>query len=284
MGNGRELRVPSASSLTTNEAGDVWLGAIAAGATTDLLIASYDATGVPGINVRYDSGNDDVLGGEKRSLSVDSGGNLYVAANEALLRFDQHGALAWRAEQLSYAVVADAAGRALVTTPRKPDGQTARFTPDGHRDFLVTRGGSSLAETPSGQIWIGGTLVTNNASGWDLLTTLLAPDGQVVFTDRYDGGDQDRFVDLGVDEDGAAYMLASSYVRSGLFGTADRYLILKYTAAERRVWTEIYGDSGLPKALGVTTDGRFVATGHDGTASWLQGEAKECEWWWPGCW
>jgi hypothetical protein len=274
----------AAASLATTADGGVWLGATATGTTADILLTSYGAAGDIEVDVRYDSGKDDLLGGQKRSLAVDAGGDLYVAANTALLRFERDGSLAWRIEQPSYAVAVDTHDHALVTTPLGPDGQTARFTPDGHRDFLIMTGGFHLAMAPSGQIWIGGTRVVQSARDWDVLTTLLAADGRVVFTDRYDGGNQDRFVDLGIDATGAAYVLASSHVRSGLLGTTDSYLVLKYTAGERRVWTESYGRSGLPKALGVSAEGRFVATGYEATASWVQEEPEDCPWWWPGCW
>jgi hypothetical protein len=148
----------------------------------------------------------------------------------------------------------------------------------------IERGGFAVAPASNGGVWVGGTRVTNDARQWDLLTTLIDARGNLVFTDRYDGGNQDRFVDLQVDAGGHAYVLASSYVHAGLIGTADRYLLLRYDATERRVWSELYGETGLPAALAVTDDGRLVATGHDGTASWTEEEARECAWWWPGCW
>jgi hypothetical protein len=278
----------AAASLVTTGDGGVWLGARSTGATPDLLLASYDATGKLAVDARYDSGTGDAFGRDKRSLAADSRGNLYVAGGVALLRFGRDGSFAWRVEQPSLAVTVDDHDRALVTTPLAPEGQTARFLPDGRRDFHVARGGSDVAVTPGGQIWLAGTRVTANAQDWDLLTTLLESDGRVVFTDRYNGGNQDRFVDLAVDASGGAYVLASSYVRSGPIGVSERYLVLKYTASERRLWTESYGRNGLPAALGVSADGRFVATGYDGTVSWTEEaaieEIEECPWWWIGCW
>jgi hypothetical protein len=250
----------------------------------DVVLLGFDPAGVARVEARYDSGQDDRLGSERRSLAIDSGGSAYVAADRALLGFSPQGALLWRAGHPSYAVAVDAADSVLVTSPLKPEGQTSRFAPDGTSRMHVDRGGFAIAPTPDGGAWIGGTLVTDRASAWDLQTTRLDSHGRVVFTDRYDGGLQDRFVDLAVDGSGDAYVLASSYVRSGLFGVADRTLLLKLSAADRRAWSTTYGHAGLPAALALTDDGRIVATGHDGTASWVEKAAQECPWWWPGCW
>jgi sugar lactone lactonase YvrE len=275
----------AAMSIATAPDGGPWLALTETSANSDIVLLGFDPAGALRAQTRYDSGQDDLLGAQRRSLAVDRTGHVYVAAHRELLRVSPRGQLLWRAEHPAYAVAVDESDYALVTSPRAPEGQTARFAPDGTRVMHVDHGGFAVAAGASDQIWLSGTRVTSDAREWDLLTTLLDDRGQVTFTDRYDGGDQDRFVDLGVDASGAAYVLSSSYVRSGLFGTADRYLILKYTATAGRVWTESYGWTGLPKALAVTAEGRIVATGADGTASWTeQHDAAACLWWWPGCW
>jgi outer membrane protein assembly factor BamB len=246
------------------DAGFWWLGMNDA-RDADILALRYSRSGEVAASFRYDSGGDDGLGFDRRSGASGPEQSLYIGGFSQLFRVAADGTLLWKHDFPTTAIASAADGTVTATHMRAPLGATARFDAKGQKLWQVDQGGSALTLAADHSIWLTGTRVTDQTAGWDLRVLHLNEQGQLQTLDLYQGPYQDRAVDIATDADGHAYVLASSYVKTGWAGTADRYLILKYDAQGQRLWSHLYGVVGLPEALQVTANGDVFALGRDGT-------------------
>ncbi len=246
------------------DAGFWWLGVNDA-RDADIVASRYTVDGEVQASFQYDSGGDDALGFDRRSGAAGPDHSLYIGGFSQVFRVAADGSLLWKNDFPTTAVASCADGSLLATHMRAPHGRTAHFTADGQMLWQLDQGGSALALAPDQSIWLTGTRVTDQTVGWDLRVLHIKASGQLQSLDVYAGPLQDRAVDIGTDASGNAYVLASSYVKSGWAGAADRYLILKYNAQGQRLWSHLYGVVGLPEALQVTPEGDVYALGRDGT-------------------
>jgi hypothetical protein len=246
------------------DAGFWWLGVNDA-RDADILATRYSKAGEAQASFRYDSGGDDGLGFDRRSGASGPELSLYIGGFSQLFRVAADGTLLWKQDFPTTAIASSADGVVTATHMRAPLGKTARFAADGQELWQFDQGGSALTLAADRSIWLTGTRVTDQTAGWDLRVLQLSEKGQLRTLDLYQGPYQDRAVDIATDADGHAYVLASSYVKTGWAGTADRYLILKYAANGQRLWSHLYGVIGLPEALQVTANGDVFALGRDGT-------------------
>lgn len=252
------------SLVALADAGLWWLGVNDA-RDADILAMRYSKAGEAQASFRYDSGGDDGLGFDRRSGASGPEQSLYIGGFSQLFRVAADGTLLWKHEFPTTAIASAADGSVIATNMRAPFGGTARFDAAGQKLWQLDQGGSALVLAMDHSIWLTGTRVTDQTAGWDLRVLHLSEKGQLQTLDLYQGPYQDRAVDIATDAEGSAYVLASSYVKSGWAGTADRYLILKYDAQGQRLWSHLYGVIGLPEALQVTANGDVYALGRDGT-------------------
>lgn len=246
------------------DAGLWWLGVNDA-RDADILATRYSKAGEAEASFRYDSGGDDGLGFDRRSGASGPELSLYIGGFSQIIRVAADGTLLWKRDFPTTAIVSAADGTLTATNMRAPLGRTIRLDAKGQELWQLDQGGSALTLATDHSIWLTGTRVTDQTAGWDLRVLHLSEKGQLQTLDLYQGPYQDRAVDIATDADGHAYVLASSYVKSGWAGTADRYLILKYAANGQRLWSHLYGAIGLPEALQVTSSGDIFALGRDGT-------------------
>lgn len=246
------------------DAGLWWLGVNDA-RDADILATRYSKAGKAEASFRYDSGGDDSLGFDRRSGASGPEQSLYIGGFSQVFRVAADGTLLWKHDFPTTAIVSEADGTLTATHMRAPLGRTIRLDVKGQELWQFEQGGSALTVAADHSIWLTGTRVTDQTAGWDLRVLHLTEKGQLQTLDLYQGPYQDRAVDIATDADGHAYVLASSYVKSGWAGTADRYLILKYAANGQRLWSHLYGAIGLPEALQVTANGDVFALGRDGT-------------------
>jgi outer membrane protein assembly factor BamB len=246
------------------DAGLWWLGVNDA-RDADILAMRYSKAGEAEASFRYDSGGDDGLGFDRRSGAYGPEQSLYIGGFSQVFRVAADGTLLWKRDFPTTAIVSAADGTLTATHMRAPLGKTIRLDAKGQELWQFEQGGSALTLATDHSIWLTGTKATDQTVGWDLRVLHLNEKGQLETQDLYQGPFQDRAVDIATDADGHAYVLASSYVKSGWAGTADRYLILKYAANGQRLWSHLYGIIGLPEALQVTPYGDVFALGRDGT-------------------
>lgn len=251
------------SNLVAVPDGGLWQLGLTDQRSADIAAYRYSSDGQPLAEALYDSGDNDSLGFDRHSGAPAPDSGLYVGGFSQVIRFDSQGQKLWSQDFAAAAIVSDGSGQLTVTNLRFPAGHSARFDAEGHRLWSIDHGGTALAVTQDGRVWIAGTKVSDATAQWDLRILALNDKGQLLLNDTYDGKLQDRAVDVAVDGSGNAYILASSFVRSGI-GSADRYLTLKYDAASRRLWTFLYGRTGLPTALAVSDSGLVFALGYDG--------------------
>jgi hypothetical protein len=231
----------------------------------DILAFRYQSDGTQKASFQYDSGDNDGLGFDRRSAAAGPNSSLYIGGFAEVFRVKADGDLLWKADFPSTAITSCANGDLLATNLRAPKGNTARFSTEGQLLWQLDQGGSAIAITADQTIWLAGTDLTHATANWDLRMLQISDSGSLLQLDTYQGPFQDRAVDLATDSLGNAYILASSFVKSGWFGTADRYLILKYDHQGRRLWSHLYGVTGWPEALHVTPEGDIYAVGADGT-------------------
>ncbi len=251
------------SNLVAVPDGGLWQLGLTDQRSADIAAYRYGTDGQVVAEALYDSGDNDSLGFDRHSGAAAPHSGLYVGGFSQVIRFDSQGKLLWLQNFPAAAIVSDGSGQLTVTNLRFPTGHSARFDAEGHRIWSIDQGGTSLAVAQDGRVWIVGTKVSDATAQWDLRILALDDKGQVLLNDSYDGKLQDRAVDIAVDGTGNAYILASSFVRSGI-GSADRYLTLKYDATSRRIWSFLYGRTGLPAALAVSDSGLVFAVGYDG--------------------
>jgi hypothetical protein len=246
------------------QAGLWWLGVNDA-RDADILAFRYDAEGKLQASFRYDSGDHDHLGFDRRSGAAGPEHGLYIGAFSQILRVAADGTLLWKNDFPSTAITSRTDGSLIVTHMRAPQGGTALFTEDGRKLWDIDEGGMALALAPDQSLWVTGTRMTDQSIGWDLRILNIDRSGRLLAQDVYAGPFQDRAVDIATDAQGNAYVLASSYVKEGWMAARERYLILKYNAQAQRLWSHLYGTVGLPEALHVTPQGDVYALGRDGT-------------------
>jgi outer membrane protein assembly factor BamB len=241
-----------------------WLGVNDA-RDADIVAFRYNAEGLQQASFRYDSGDHDHLGFDRRSGAAGPAQGLYIGAFSQIMRVAADGTLLWKSDFPSTAITSHTDGSLFVTHMRAPQGGTAQFTEDGRKLWEIDQGGVALALAPDQTLWVTGTRMTDQSLGWDLRIARIDRDGKLQTQDLYAGPFQDRAVDIATDAQGNGYVLASSYVKEGWFGARDRYLILKYDSQGQRLWSHLYGVVGLPEALHVTPQGDVYALGRDGT-------------------
>lgn len=252
------------SLVALPDAGFWWLG-INDARDADILAMRYNAVGEVQASFRYDSGSHDSLGFDRRSGALGPDQSLYIGGFSEVMRVAADGSLLWKNDFPTTAIASTSDGTLIATHMRAPQGGTAHFDANGHMLWQLDQGGSALKVAPDASIWLTGTRVTEQTAGWDLRVLHIGATGRLLSLDLYKGPYQDRAVDIATDAAGFAYVLASSYVKSGWLGTADRYLILKYDPKGQRLWSHLYGVVGLPEALHVTDEGAVFALGRDGT-------------------
>ncbi|WP_141734760.1 outer membrane protein assembly factor BamB family protein [Oligoflexus tunisiensis] len=253
------------NNLVPLPTGGLWWLGVKDAANNDIQAFRFNREGLVQASFRYDSGADDQLGLERRSGAAAPAAGLYIGGYSQVFHVTADGTLQWKVDFPSSAIMSRAQGELIVTHMRAPQGATAEFNAEGRRLWELDQGGSALTLAPDASVWVTGTRVTEDIAGWDVRVLHISASGQLKTVDLYEGPLQDRAVDIGTDSRGNAYVLASSYVKSGLIGMQDRYLILKYNPEGRRLWSHLYGANGLPEALQVTAQGAVYALGRDGT-------------------
>jgi hypothetical protein len=252
------------SNLVALPAGGIWWLGPDDQRNADIQAFRYNKAGENLAQFHYDSGTEDSLGFDRRSGAAGPDSSLYIGGFSQVLRVAANGALLWDYPFPTTAIGSTEDGALIATNLRLPEGNTAKFNAAGQMLWQIDQGGCALAFAADQSMWVAGTRITGKNSNWDLRVLHLSDGGQILTADLYDGKYQDRAVDVATDAQGQAFVLASSYVKTGWFGTADRYLILKYNRFGQRIWSQLYGKVGLPEALAVTAESGVFAVGGDG--------------------
>jgi len=103
---------------------------------------------------------------------------------------------------------------------------------------------------PSGNIYVAG-FSYSNSTGYDCVTIKYDTDGNELWVNRYDHGDNDRVVSLAVDSSGNVYVTGFSYSNS----TGYSYVTVKYDTYGDELLVNSYdsGENDRADDLGVAS-------------------------------
>ena len=225
-----------ASALAVDSVGNVAVtGQCYDGTNWHWMTIKYDSTGNGVWTNRYD-------GYEPKALAADRQGNVYVTGGAA--------------GNWDYATVKySSSGAALWTN----------IYDSGGSDTPV-----AMSVDNAGYVYVTG-YAWSSATLWDIVTLKYQPNGQGVWTNRFDGPSNDDDVPsaLAVDRTGNVYV--TGYTRSG--GYFCRYITLKYGPAGNQLWARTFSEPSLTcgneaKALALDEAGNVYVTGNPRYSCW----------------
>ena len=267
------------SDVEVDRTGNIYVaGSRYNGSNWDLVTLSYAPNGERRFITTFDRGGDESATGFRHGLVVSSTGQVYVAANFNLVAYDADGRERWT-------MIAESR-RSRSTPPNlvvtSPTAGTERLSPSGTRTSLSSHGGTLLALSAQGDIYLGGVHMNGfDTASWDIEVARLDPSGTLASTKRYDNGAEDS-ARVAVDAAGALYVTGTSWSRAGIFSAwrAD-YITLKYDRAGQLAWNARLTNlgAGARSKIAVAPDGRVTVTGTAGTTvQYRQVPAKKCLW------
>ncbi|HEY0866768.1 MAG TPA: SBBP repeat-containing protein [Fimbriimonas sp.] len=240
---------------------------------SDLLITKYSPTGSRlwikklGVSGRHDSA---------AAVRLDPQGNLIVGANSSVfyddsdylvLKLSTTGQQLWRriyrdtssrGNHLTSLSV-DASGNVVVTgststDPISRDVITIKYGPDGTRKWIrrfgspyMTDSGEVVETDAAGSIYVAGH-TGGFSSDRDVLLMKYAPNGQLLWSQRFDGlyGEDESADDMKLDSAGRPVVLA----RTDSWSSSD-LAILKFNPNGAMIWSRIYAfDDGRAESNG----------------------------------
>ena len=216
-------------------------------------------------------------------LVLDRSGNLYLAADFAVLKFDPAGKLLWKQSVETRALALDPDDNLIVTSPRG----TVRLSPDGKELARVNAGGTLLVVRPDG-IWTSGVPGETLRLDASLRILWRAP----LSTSPDDEGDQ-GILDLAVDASGSAHVAGYSGRYYGLIHSyqnyASDYIVVKYDPAGKQAWLARRERTTTAQAIALDATGAVLVTGSSGQVVQYREVAvppakPACPWWNPSCW
>jgi hypothetical protein len=261
----------SVVTLTTNDAGDVFLGGFFQGSvnfgggpltsvgTTNIFVAKLDPDGNYLWGKRFGS----AAGQEIYAMTTDPSGNLIVVgAFYGTIDFGG-GPLTSAGGNDLFVVEFDDAGNHLWS--RRYGGIGSQYA----SAVVADASGVTLTGTMEGSIDFGGNLMTS-AGGTDVFVARLDSDGNHIWSERFGGTAYDRGEGIGVDATGDAVVTGSfgGTVDFGggplsSVGATDIFLV-RLDAAGNHVWSERFGDTDdqTGESLAIDASGNIVIAGY----------------------
>jgi hypothetical protein len=144
---------------------------------------------------------------------------------------------------------------------------TLKYTSDGVLQWSETydRGvgaddsAMSVSVSRQGDIFVGG-ISTSSGGNMDYLLIKYSPDGDTIWTRRYDAGDNDQLAEIATDIFGNVIVTGSSKGGNGY-----DYTTIKYSSAGSQLWLKRYNANGSRSdyayALSVDREGNAYVTG-----------------------
>ena len=287
-GNGSDI----ARSLAVDRAGNVYVTGVSKGndKTYDYATLKYAANGNLLWEQRYNGpgkSNDDAA-----ALAVDGASNVYVTGSSvgkdstsdyATLKYAANGKLLWekryngpgKGEDIARALVVDGIGNVYVTggskgTGNNSDYATLKYAPNGELLYAKRYNGpgngfdavEALAVDGAGNVYVTGNSIGKDDDA-DYATLKYAPNGELLWEQRYDGpsNSDDIAAALAVDGAGNVYITGTSIGKNGTYD----YATLKYTANGTLIWAKRYNGPGksddIAVALAVDGSGSVCVTG-----------------------
>jgi uncharacterized delta-60 repeat protein len=279
------------AALKVDKAGNVYvIGAShnnAGADSTDWVILKYLPNGTRAwVKRLYTTGADEE---RPTAMAVDAQGNVYVTGyrysattyrDYVTLKYNTAGTLIWSKtyvgtggdDDIPYALALDPQGNVYVTGSSldKDLGwciATIKYNAAGTSLWVkkFNPAGSSsepraMAVDPQGNVYVTGVSLGGN-TGWDYLTLKYDTNGNLKWSKRYAGANEDSPTAIALD------VLGNVYVTGYSFGSTTRedYLTIKYDNAGNQKWAKRLDGTGhwwdVPAAMAVDAAGNVYITG-----------------------
>lgn len=278
-----------ARAVVATDSGEEYVGGYATGNGNDFFLVKYSPSGSAIWTNRYDgtgNGSDSI-----ESLALLSDGSVIAAGTSfgsgsendfVTIRYSSAGSGLWTNRfngpangRDTVKVVAAQSGSNIVVAGSSTGGVTndflvVRYSRDGallssNRYDGPANGNdevAGLAVDLAGNIYVTGWSA-GTTSRTDVATMKFAPDGSVLWTNRYEApaGSNAFAAAIGVDAAGNAYVAG----RTGSEESGEDFLLLKYASDGTAIWTNRWSSAGInsdrPASLAVAADGSVIVTG-----------------------
>lgn len=292
--NGPGIYHDVANAIAVDSEGNVYVTGISSseGYNMDCVTIKYSTDGALLWLSRYDSGGWD--GGI--AIAVDDIGYVYVTGvatgfgtqdDYATIKYTPDGTQLWVrsyngdgdnwVDDWPAAIAADSTGNVYVTGYSEPNEEAAhgiatiKYSPDGlqlwvsrydygdyhlEQDFNKEAG---LEVDPSGNVYVTGRNWANDTK-YDYVTVKYSSDGTELWERRYNGPEDkdDKAFALAIDTDGNAYVTGKSYGTSGLHGTFNDLVTIKYAPNGTQLWLDRFD-----RGEGLYDSGRVIIVDSD---------------------
>jgi len=254
-------------ALAVDQSGNAYVGGFGNGEnlTFDIFVVKYDSNGNEVWTQRWTSPIP-TYSAYAYSIAVDKQENVYVTGfmSDGLtdgefvtLKYDSTGNLQWSARyngstnsiDYSNCIVVDDDGNSYITgwsggNNNLWDFTTIKYSPTGEEVWVQRYNGSAndndfayrLALDPSGNVYVTGQSVETGSDN-DITTIKYSPDGDVLWTEHYNGpaNGYDAGQSIAVDADGNAYVTGNHTTVTGLDCAT-----LKYSTDGDLLWASSY--------------------------------------------
>ncbi|GEM_PF-1711836 len=267
--NGPGANAASVHAMAVDSTGHIYLaGRIGNDERSDYLTAKYNAAGELQWTAQYDRAQD---ADAASAVALDNDGNVYVTGKTkgagyaiTTVKYNAAGEQQWavhhpiQASSGAHSIAVDGNGNVIVGGRQ----ETLKYDPNGALKWVVD-GGNAMKLEDCCNIVVAGSIREN--SDTDVLVTKYNPNGQVVWSARYDNlpgtgpSDFDNAVDLAVDRHGSVYVAALS---RGV-NTGEDFATIKYDAAGQQLWVARWEEptTNVPEAIAVDASGNVYVTG-----------------------
>ncbi len=281
--NGTANKDDYASALVVSTNGDVFVTGASKGADEhfNYVTIKYDSAGNQiWLNRYVGPGNED----DACSITLDPGGNVYVTGKSkgsgsdfdySTIKYSSDGTQMWVARyngpgnqaDAAAQVITDPAGNVYVTgssinAAGKNDYTTIKYDADGNQLWIAIYDGPAakddyavaLALDATGSVFVTGTSAVTDTKA-DFATIKYSPEGAPLWVQRYDYGDDDQAVALGLDPAGDVYVTGNSRTSS----TGYDFATVKYRSLDgAQMAVARYNSSGNlnDSAMALVVDGQ----------------------------
>jgi uncharacterized delta-60 repeat protein len=273
--------------VKVDAAGNVYVGGTSVGDSSgpDFVIIKYSPSGARLWTARHSAATNSVE--NLFAIALDAAGNVWVTGTTALpemerdavtIKYSPGGVLLWAAQfgsaelfDAAYAIAIDETGNAYVAGQTGEDFLTIKYDGGGHQLWAATFNGTGNSTDTARSIAVTGTNVYVTGSSWngsnlDFMTLKYDEQGNLLWNVPYDAGGSDSAVALAIDPGGNILVTGNSYGTVTYDKYGSDYVVLKYDAGGRRLWSARYDGfmhaEDYPTALAVDGDGNVYVTGH----------------------